>query len=152
MNKYFKPVSFKKELHPLSKTLAKARLEGFSFLDGLNEFVKPFSPPGVKSYYGEQMFSFIANGRYKSNDSKKGVPIYVPLANQGFDVKFTDFAGTHRIEVKTIYGGSIIGLSTQQLVVADYLAIYNPRSSYQSIDFRHKNYSVPPNSYCIIKL
>ena len=149
MNKYFKPV--KKELHPLSHALAQCRLEDFSYLSGLPNFRLPYTH-GMKSYYGEQMFSMIATGRLKDLDATTSGVVKVSWRNFGFDVLFSDYAGVHRIEVKTIYMGEIIPLSVQQERIAQYLAIYNPRTVSQGIKFRHKNYQVPPTSYVLIKL
>lgn len=151
MNKYLRPV--KKELPPLSLALAKCRLDEFSFLDGMDNFELLGAPRGLKSYYGEQMFSMIANGVLKRFDSTTaGRILKFAQKDVGFDVKYTDFAGTHFIEVKTIWEGKIYPLSAQQDRIADYIAIYNPRYKMQSFEFRHKTYEIPANSYLIVKL
>jgi len=74
------------------------------------------------------------------------------LLKQGFDVLVHDKSTLYRVEIKTIFKGSIIGLSSQQQQNADVLAIFNPRRSIQSILFRDVNYDVPPRSYVLIKL
>jgi len=153
MNKYFKPVaqSSRPELSPVSRALAVARLEGFSILPGLHEF-KNVSVKGMKSFYGEQMFHYMATGQRKVLDSTTSGVVSVSWRNHGFDTKYSDKFGTHLIEVKTIFQGSIIPLSVKQERYAGYLAIYNPRTSSQSISFRNVSYDVPANSYVIIKL
>lgn len=130
----------------------KSLVRGHSFLTGLTvDLAVPFVNGNI-TYYGEQQFSFMANGVFKTSDSKKGQSIYVPLLKQGFDVLVYDKTTVYRVEIKTIYKGSIIGLSSQQLSIADVLAIFNPRRSMQSIVFRDISYDVPPRSYVLIKL
>jgi len=153
MNKYFKPVgqSLRPDLSPVSRALAIARLEGFSILPGLRDF-KNVSVKGMKSYYGEQMFHYMATGHRKVLDSTSSGVISVSWRNHGFDTKLVDSLGSHLIEVKTIFQGNIIPLSVLQERYAGYLAIYNPRTSSQSISYRNVSYDVPSNSYVIIKL
>ena len=130
--------------------IKKALFKGHSFLRS----VKPPPIPyvhGVKTYYGEQMFSYMANGVFKKSDSKKGTPIYVPLKSQGFDVQIPFHTSVHRVEVKTIYKGSIIDLSAQQLDNAQVIAIYNPQSTVQNFVFREISYNIPAQSYLIVK-
>jgi len=142
-------------------SIKKAIANGSSFLFGLDyPLVVPYTN-GVVTYYGEQQFSYMANGVFKQSDSKKGIAIYVPLPKQGFDVSVSEklyakdnipFYRVHRVEVKTIYMGSIIGLSAQQESIADILAIYNPRYMMQSHTYRSVLYEIPARSYVLIKL
>lgn len=132
----------------------KAILRGHAFLFGVSEELVVPKTHGVVTYYGEQQFSYMATGKFKAADSRKGQQIYVPLAKQGFDVLVPDIKQNrvYRVEVKTIFKGAIIALSAQQQVVADVIAIYNPRTVMQSIVFRDVSYDVPAKSYAVISL
>jgi len=51
-------------------SVKKALLRGHSFLTGLSyDLVVPYVH-GIVSYYGEQQFSFMANGVFKVSDSR----------------------------------------------------------------------------------
>lgn len=163
LNKFFKrpppPKALSNELR-VKMSIKQAIKNGSSFLAGLDyELVVPRTR-GVETYFGEQQLSFMANGEFLKSDMKNG-QIYVPIKDQGFDVKYaekvinpdkTTFYRVHLIEVKTIYKGSIYELSRQQQRIAGFLAIYNPRYQMQAFTYDSVKYEIPSRSYVMIKL
>jgi len=163
LNRFFKKPPLPKALPNdvlVKLAIKKAIANGSSFLKGLDYDLVVPRTRGVITYFGEQQLSFMANGEFLKSDIKNG-QIYVPIKDQGYDVKFaekvtnpdkTTFYRVHLIEVKTIFKGSIFDLSRQQKRIAGFLAIYNPRYQMQSYTYDGVKYEVPSRSYVIIKL
>lgn len=136
----------------VSESCARAFIKGYDTLFLTSE--EPAIPQehGLKSYFGEQMFHWMAHRSWKNLDVLRGKGINVSLADQGFDVAVRWKERTYRVEVKTIYMNGILPLSGPQRRVADLLAIFNPRYSVQTISFDGIDRICQPRSYYILKL
>ena len=136
----------------VSEACARAFIKGQETLELTNE--RPNIPyvHGEVTYFGEQMFSWMATGSFKPLDVIKGKGISVALRDQGFDVIVRWRERVYRVEVKTIYKNSILPLSGPQRRIATLLAIFNPRESVQNIEFDGIIRECAPLSYHIIRL
>lgn len=142
----------------VSKALRICWITGTSVLrtgHASTSLAMPFAV-GRKAFYGEQLFSAMATGRFKTLDAL-GDRHLLNWRNQGFDVQLYIRDPRYSypkfiVEIKTLNEGSFYELSPAQRREANVLAIFNPKYSDQTVVFEGTTYVVSKRSYRLIKL